>query len=322
MSFKHIKGQARPINILKGYIKSSTVAGAYLFIGPEGIGKSMSAHEFAKALNCQSEGSDSCGTCPSCVKIDKNQHPDMHFIDLADADAIKIEYIRGLKKEISLKPFEAKKKIFIINDAHNLTPEAANAILKILEEPPSDSLIILISSKPKLLFDTIVSRCKTIRFSPLSRQGLKEILKQDYNIDYMSAHFLAHFSGGSIGSALKLKDADMLREKNRIIDEFTLLRTNALESLSKQDRHVLSNQLNILVTWFRDIYLTKAGMPDSELINLDRKEQLLQLTSRYTFAELEGVLSAVSDSLLYLKQNVNVKLLLSNLKAQVWKEKS
>ena len=327
MPFKDIKGQDKPIQILKGYIKQSSVLGGYLFSGPEGIGKGLVAKTLAKAVNCQEDILDSCDRCASCLKIDKQQHPDVQYIsgsgslgiDNGASDAIKIENIRQLKKDISLKPYEAKKKVFIIDNAHNLTAEAAGAILKILEEPPGNSLMILISSRPTLLFKTIISRCKIIRFPPLPRVELKEILKKDYGLDHNLAHFLAYFCEGRIGSALRLKDADILTTKNRIIDQFIFLNKLSPENISAQNREDISKQFNILAAWFRDIYLIKIGLLHSELINLDRKTELLRSINRYTSFDLDEILNSISDSLLYLGQNINIKLLLSNLKAELWK---
>lgn len=319
MSFKNIKGQDKPIDMLKRCLKSSCASGAYLFMGAEGIGKYLTARTFAKAVNCLNEDDDSCDSCLSCLKIDKNQYPDIHLIELRDSDDIKIESIRQLKKDISLKPYAAKKKVFIINDAHNLTSEAQNALLKILEEPPPDSLIILISSKAALLFKTIISRCKLIRFYPLERQALGEILKKDCGFDDSRAHYLAYFSEGRIGCALRLKDTDIFSEKNRIIDEFSVFRKPVLDNAQKQTKQDLRIQLNVLARWFRDIYLLKIGIPYSEIINLDRKTELLSSVNRYSTFDLEEIMNSISDSALRLEQNINLKLLVSNLKLSLVK---
>lgn len=324
MSFKDIKGQDRAIEIVKERIKQKRLTGAYLFVGPEGVGKKLFAKTMAKVLNCEEEGIDSCDKCPSCVKIDKEEHCDFHTIAFSSAedasDAIKIEVIRQLQKNISLRSYEGKKKIFVINDAHKLTEEAANAFLKTLEEPPGDSLIILITSKPQLLFNTIVSRCQSLKFYSLSRPVMNEILRRDYLLESELAHFLSYFSEGRIGYALALKEADVLREKNKIIDEFFLSGKSSPRQLPITEKKQLQRYLNILTAWFRDIYLIKAGISYSELINLDRKEELLRMAGRYSFSDLSGVFNSISDSLLYLQQNVNIRLLLSNLKADLWKK--
>jgi len=324
MSFKDIKGQDRAIEAVKERLRQGRLNGAYLLSGPEGVGKKLFAKTMAKVLNCEEETVDSCDKCLSCVKIDKEQHCDFHTIAFSSGedapDAVKIEAIRQLQKEISLRSYEGKKKIFVINDAHKLTEEASNAFLKTLEEPPGDSLIVLISSKPQLLFDTIVSRCQVLKFYSLSRPAMNEILKRDYSVESGLAHFLAYFSEGRIGYALELKESDVLKEKNRIIDEFFLLRKPSAQQSSTVKKKQLQRYLNILAAWFRDIYLVKAGVPHSELINLDRREELLKISGKYTFEDLGGVFDSISASLLYLQQNVNIRLLLSNLKADIWKK--
>lgn len=139
MALKDILGQEKPIQRLKKYISTENFPGAYLFTGPEGIGKSLVALNFAKTVNCLEEKGDSCEKCISCLKMNKNNHPDLHIIDAVnntESSEIKIEYIRHLQEEIYLKPYEARKKVFIIHDAHNLTVDASNAFLKTLEEPP------------------------------------------------------------------------------------------------------------------------------------------------------------------------------------------
>lgn len=321
MSFQDIKGQDKAIGLLREFMKQGRLASSYLFLGPEGIGKNLTAKTFAKALNCENNLSDSCDRCSSCLKMEKLTHPDLHFISPSLSsntdkfEAIKIEDIRQLQRDINLKAYEAKKKIFIIDNAHNLTPEASNAMLKILEEPPPDSLIILISHKPSLLFKTIISRCQILKFYPLPREKLKEILKSNYGLDNHQAHFLAYFSEGRLGLALKLKDKDTLREKNRIIDEFGLYNRPHLEDSLTQSREELRRSLNLLSVWFRDIYLIKAGIPNSEIINLDRRTELIRLTKRYSFSDLDKILKSISDALLYLERNINIKLLYSWLLA-------
>ncbi|MBU1906318.1 MAG: DNA polymerase III subunit delta' [Candidatus Omnitrophica bacterium] len=318
MSFDAIKGQDRPVELLKDYIRQSSLGGGYLFVGPQGLGKRLIAVTLAKAVNCLNQTLDSCDTCASCAKIEAGQHPDVHMIE-ASGSEIKIEQIRELKKYISLKPYEGRTNVFIIDNAHNLNAESSNALLKILEEPPGNSLIILITDKTSLIFNTIVSRCKILKFSGLARLKLKAMLKKDYRINEQLAHFLAYFSEGRIGFALELKDKDILDKKNRIIDSFTQSQKSRMPNIALQNREEVKDQLNILATWFRDIYLIKTGMPYSEVINLDRKDDLLRLIHRFSFSELDRIFNLLSESVSYLDQNINVRLMLHNLGAQLWK---
>jgi len=218
---------------------------------------------------------------------------------------------------MSLKAYEGRTKVFIIDNAHKMTAEAQNALLKILEEPAKDSLIILVTDKPNLLFKTVLSRCKVLKFSPLRRQQLKRIFRDDYALDENTAHYLAYFSEGRLGCALRLKDADILREKNDVIDDFIFSRSLGLKKLPAQEREDLSRYLNILAAWFRDLYLLKSGLSGSELINCDRKPELSVQMGRLSIADLNRIIDSISEAVSYLERNINTKLLIYNLKARL-----
>jgi len=318
MSFKDIKGQERPISILKKYLESGRIPTAFLFLGPEGIGKAFVARTLAKALNCADGPLDPCDRCPSCLKIGKNGHPDFYILGdspdekKGDSSAVKIEQIRQLQNRINLKAYEAKSRVVIIDNAHNLTAESSNALLKVLEEPPPDTTFIIISSKPTLLFKTIISRCQLLRFSALSPAELESVLRKEFGLNSEEAHFLAYFCEGRLGCALKYKDEGIFREKNTIIDSFISADRPLPDYLGDKDTIRLS--LNLLAGWLRDIYLLKSGAADSGLINLDRKEQLVNSINRYNFGDLDNALRQVTNSSLYLEQNINSKLLLSCLR--------
>lgn len=314
MSFSAIKGQEGPIKVLKEDIKNSCLAGSYLFSGAAGTGKNLLAQTFAKAVNCLKGGPDSCDSCSSCLRMDKLQHPDLHIIDSGSSE-IKIEYIRQLKDQINLRPYEARKKVFIIKNAHNLNTASANALLKTLEEPALNSLIILLSEKPGVLLKTVISRCRLIKLHPLKRQKLEEVLQKEYHLDQGLAHYLAYFCEGRLGHALALKDTEILRDKNKVIDEYALSGNSDMESLLNKDN--LRDYLNILAGWFRDIYMAKIGIPYEQLINLDRKNELLNFMPRFSFSELDEIMDFITDSFFYLDHNVNVKLLQSNLREAI-----
>jgi DNA polymerase-3 subunit delta' len=252
------------------------------------------------------------------LKIENGQHPDVHIIT-GEGAQIKIEAIRQLQKDVSLKAYEGVFKVFIIDNAHTLSAEAANCLLKILEEPPKKSLIILITDKPNLLFKTIISRCKTLKFLPLKREALEAILKRDYKLDVQFAHFLAYFSEGRLGQALKLKDSGILAKKNNLIDKFVLASRPDIDSMAAQDKEDVRFSLNLLAAWFRDIYLLKAGLPEQEVINSDRREDLTRSARGFSFLDLEAIFTNISTAISYLEKNVNTRLLLFNLRMELWK---
>jgi DNA polymerase-3 subunit delta' len=298
------------------------------------VGKKLAAQTIAKALNCLSSESEPCENCHSCKKINSGQHPDIHIIDAdtpvddelkdsagesSGSEALKIGHVRQLQKSISLRPYEAKRKVFVIDNAHNLTAAASNALLKILEEPPKMSLIILITDKPGRLLKTVISRCKIVKFPALKRSELESILNRSYGLDSGYAHFLAYFCEGRIGKALSLKDSEILREKNTVIDNLALSPEMKIDGAGFKDREIVRGYLNILSTWFRDIYLIKSGMSAQEAVNLDRDRELSVWARKLDFMQLNSAIDAVTDSIMYLERNINTRLLLLNLGASLWK---
>jgi len=318
MRFGDLLGQDKPLSLIQDSIAKNRLSGGYIFSGPEGIGKKRAAKILAQALNCTAEAERPCGSCSSCLKTEKLQHPDLYIIEHEEAQ-IKIEDIREMQRQASLRPYEGEKKVFLIDNAHRLNPESANSLLKILEEPPASSLFILITHKPQAIFKTVLSRCKTIKFAPLARVRLENILIKNYAIDKSSAHFLAFYSEGRLGLALRLKDSLSLGEKNRIFDSFLFKEKPSDQHFAGQNKDQLRVFLNMLASWFRDIYILKAGANPDEIIHLDRRDDLSQAAERYSFSQLDDILGAISESLLYLDRNINAKLLLHNLGAQLWK---
>jgi DNA polymerase-3 subunit delta' len=265
---------------------------------------------------------DPCDTCLSCRKIENGLHPDVSVTSAGEKGAIKIEQVRELKRLVFLRPYEGRNKIFIINDAHQLTAEAQSALLKLLEEPPESSYFILVSAKPGLLFRTIISRCQCLKFRPLKRTELEALLRKEYSLGLEFAHYLAYFSEGRLGQALRLKqEPDLIGFKNRVIDSFTGARRGLdFQDRAWEDKEQFRRSLNILAGWLRDIYLVKANASSTELINLDRRQELLKASSRYSHSELERALAGISNSLLWLENNINLRLLALNLKAELWKK--
>ena len=317
MRFDEIIGQENALNIIRAHLKNNRFFGAYLFSGPEGTGKKMTARVASAALNCADPHNPPCGTCASCQKIRKEEHPDLHIIANGQSQ-VKSEDIREILRQANFRPFEGRSKVFIIDNAHKLNIEAANSLLKVLEEPPANVVIILVTHKPQNIIKTVLSRCKMVKFSSLPRARLEEVLIKNYAQDRLSAHFLAYYAEGRLGLALRLKDLPLLQEKNKICDN--LLSNRPLDrNIIGQNKEQLQGALNILASWFRDIYLIKAGLDEKESINADRKLDLIKAASQYSYKQLDEIIWSIGESALYLEKNVNSKLLIHNLGAQLWK---
>lgn len=317
--FNQIKGHSVQIKNLIADVNLGKLSSGYLFGGPSGIGKKLVALNFAKFISCENISGgrqDSCGGCQTCKKIDNGQHPDIFLVTADSAkeidamasskkeasSAIKIEQIKEIGKRSSFRPYEAKYKIFIIDEAEKMTQEASDALLKTLEEPPKDTIFILVSANEKMLAATIVSRCRRIKFNALSLEEMKEMLIADYRLDETKAHFLSCFSQGALANVLKIKDKDILTEKNSLIDDF--LR----KKIFFKDRFDAQYKLNLFLGWLRDLLLSRL-MQRPTLINIDREAELLKNKDKYTISELKSYINFISDALFYLERNINLRLL-------------
>jgi len=315
VSFRQIRGQKIPLKILLNSLNKGVLSPSYIFTGPEGIGKRTVALNFAKTVNClKVKEGDCCDHCLSCLKIQNFNHPDVHWIKKDESDSIKIETIRELQKNIYIKPWEAKRKVFIIEEADRLTPEAQNSLLKVLEEPPKENILILITSKPNLIFSTVISRCKRINFTALNSDFLKEILIKDFNLGDSEAHFLAYFSEGRLGRAIEFKDRDFFKQKNFIITNFLFRNLEAL--YDKEDFNLV---ISVLLSWFRDLLLLKRGISRFSLIHIDQRKRLLDCVDKYEITELEDIFKILKEAYLYKEFNVNLKLILNYIKVNLWK---
>ncbi len=226
--FENILGQQKIKKIISNQIRICKIAHAYIFIGQDGVGKRLIAVEFAKILNCDANDfiktdAGACGKCISCKKIEKNIHPDLHFIDFAKQaeleeevlekqKTLKIETIRYMQKEVATKVHEGKWKFFIIEPAEKMNAAAANAMLKTLEEPPENTIIILIAKHKETIPQTILSRSQMLFFQPLGQNEISSWLILNRSISTAKARSVAELSEGSLETAKKLVDKNEKEE--------------------------------------------------------------------------------------------------------------
>jgi DNA polymerase-3 subunit delta' len=323
VSLRDIKGQDRVLEFLKRSIERDTLAQAYIFAGPRGTGRFSTAIEFAKAVNCaQPSEHDACDTCARCTRIGKRSHPDLIVVMPADGGSgeVEIDMVRDLKYLVNLKPYEMRKKVCIIDGADMMNQEASNAILKTLEEPPQSCILILIVENVARMLPTISSRCQLVKFLPLAAEELEAVLVREYAMDRPKAHALAHFFSGKLGEAIRSKDGDLLRKKNRLIDDLL----NGL--LFDEERLIVSKEevswaLDVMLSWYRDLVMAKLGMESSMWMHVDREDLIARLASddRLAIDELIQATTEIMRTRLYLQSNVNPKLAWAVLGGKVGK---
>jgi DNA polymerase-3 subunit delta' len=311
------------LNRFSRLIKGGRLAHAYLLAGPKGIGKSETAFSVAKLVNCEKrimgESVGACEQCSSCIKMNSGNHPDVYRIDCGDAESIKITQIRELTSRLQMRAFEAATKICIIRDIENLTAESSNALLKTLEEPSKETLMILTTSIPEDNLKTVVSRCHVMKFYPSSVPVVRAHLIKDDGLDAKSAQFLAQFSQGCIGKARELNDDGFMKVKNDVINNLVFTQ-NSDTYLKKvlADKAQTQTALAVLLSWFRDLLVLKSGGKQDQMVHLDRYDELLTLEKKYTFAKIDGIIEELVASLALLGENLNIKIPFILLREKIW----
>lgn len=308
-----IKGQDNALRYLNSSIEKGSLAASYLFAGPRGVGRALCARTFIKALVCshtRSGEADKCA-CPSCARIDSFEHPDVRWIIPERNKKIKIEDIRAVKALLNLKPFEAPLSVAVIEDAHMMTVEASNALLKVLEEPPGEAMIILISDKKELLLPTVISRCSQVRFMPLSVSLTRDIIIKTSGMDTKTADFLAFFSQGSPGLALEMAHRGLLERKDKLAGMISALSSGDspfYPDLDGRDRDGLIEDIDTLIMLLRDVVFEKEGMGDMALDGASTERFGGGIMPDKGTGGIYRIVAGLVDMKLAIAGNVNPKL--------------
>lgn len=325
MPFRDVIGQARAVGFLQRALMTGRIAHAYLFNGPSGVGKRTAALAFAQALDCEQitlhpesphasrlTPSDGCGECRSCRHIASGQHPDVQVIE-PDGAILKIEQIRTLEADAALVPYEARWKVFILAGAERMNEQAANALLKTLEEPAKDTVFILLTGTVAALPSTIASRCQTVTFIPLPH-GQIEVLLRERGMEASQARLIASLSRGSIERAFSSEVASLPETRDLFLDAIgrglrqgPAALIELAEKLAK-DREKLQHQLEILSAWLRDLMVAKASGRTDWLVNDDRGETVARLARDVPMNALLDGLRAVHTAMDNLVRNANPRL--------------
>ncbi|MBU0484866.1 MAG: DNA polymerase III subunit delta' [Proteobacteria bacterium] len=313
LSFDSLIGQDKAKKLLKNAVTNHKISHAYLFKGPTGVGKKSLAKIFAAYINCSSPIAKTgpCNNCPSCRKFQTDNHPDFIIIE-PDGVSIKISQVRELKHSLNFPPYEAAYRVVLLPDIQAMRREAANSLLKTLEEPPPNTILILCADEASNILPTINSRCQIIPFFPLPYEQVAQLLAQD-GISPVEADTLAAISEGSIGRARLLASNELLSLRREIIEN--LLQTNlnnpesteiviALAEKSGKLKEDLSELLDLLKIWLRDLVVTVNARPDKTL-SRDLASALQFAKNRWTLPEIYHRLEQIDRAKRQLNRNCN-----------------
>jgi len=316
------------VKLLEKSLLQARLSHAYLFTGPPRIGKTTLALNLAQALNCTGEDRP-CGECLSCYKISQGVHPDVRIVDLAYqkglleerevSTALGVDTIRSIQSDAALMPFEGRWKVFIIPQAEDMTPGAANSLLKTLEEPPPHVVLLLTALHTDILFPTIVSRCQVFNLRPLSIDLIRQALERRWGLEGERAHLIAALSAGRIGWAVEAAQNEALvKERNERLDELLFLPgARRLERLSFAQRWGSQPErakeiLTLWLGWWRDLLLAKEGCLD-KTENIERRNSLVEEAQKHELGEIKQFIFSIRKALQQLESNVNPRLALEVL---------
>lgn len=317
MGFNDIIGQQIQLAILRGALSNSRLHHAYLLLGPEGVGKHLVAIGLAKALHCDELKNDFCGSCVNCRRIEDGNHPDVRVIEpLAGKKEISIQQIRDLERELRYHSFSGKRKIAIIDPATLLNLSSQNALLKTLEEPPQDCLIILIAPNAGGLLPTLRSRCLCLFFAPLSRQEIAGYLQTHQGMSGADAEFVAALGMGSIGAALALDKTELMEKRKIWTAMLGALKTNdyhgamaAAEALAASRDEALSF-LKWAEAWYRDLLHYNVAEDTDELVNLDMHTHIEQQSARLGVEPALSAIARTTSAAARIQRNLNRRMVL------------
>jgi DNA polymerase-3 subunit delta' len=298
MPLSELVGNASVVSRLARGIRSGRLPPSLLFSGPAGVGKLRAALSLAQALNCPQGGGDACGTCSTCVRIERDEHPDVRVIrPEGRGGQIRVEGVREAMGQIPFRPFEGRRRVVILADAERMNPTTGNSILKVLEEPPPWATIVLVTSNETAILPTILSRCQIFRFSPLAPEELRELLVGSHAIPSEKAALLAAVSGGGLARALELEDEPLAELRQQALRIAGVVAEGGLEqdlvpwadALSKEPR--LTLVLELLLTVLRDLAASRGGAAvfhrdiEPEIARLSQKAELAAWLASYAVAE-------------------------------------
>ena len=305
------------VDILREHVAKGRLRHAYLFTGPQGVGRRTLALRLAQAINCPQPPApgEPCRACRTCTQIERMQHPDLSIVQAeAEGGTLKVEQVRELQRSLALTPYAARYRVAILLRFEEAHPSAANALLKTLEEPAPQVVMIVTAESAEALLPTIVSRCEVLCLRPSPLEQVSQGLQAHWSLTPERASFLAHISGGRVGYALRLSEAPerLVQRQAWLDDHRRLLAASRVERFAYadgiyKDKDALRQALNTWLSLWRDVLLRAAGASASP-INVDREDDIHALVGRVNLQDALRIVAGIERTQDLLDRNVNARL--------------
>jgi DNA polymerase-3 subunit delta' len=321
-----VYGHDHAIRLLKEHTKPEKLSHAYLFTGPQGIGKRTLALEFIKALNCLHPDAPGvpCGKCTPCQQIGRMAYADLSVVAPTEGHKdIRIEQVRELLRTINLAPFQSQYRAALFLDFQKITTGASNALLKTLEEPPPKAVLILTADASESLLPTIVSRCEVVRLRPLPVDKAETYLVEQKGLAPVDAKLLAHVTSGRLGATMRLyEDPQALKLRAQLLDDIADLlpasrrtRFAYVDTQMKRGRSGRDNMFEMISLWltfWRDVGICVSGA-EMPLVNIDKEALIRTTAGKVKLSQVQKIMASLEEGLKSLDVYVNSRLLAENL---------
>ena len=311
--FRDIIGHEEIIEHMRAALKSKKISHAYIFEGPNGSGKNLLAKTYAKALQCEAGYGDSCGMCPSCIRMDSGNQPDVKWIIHEKPASIGVEDVRTqVNNDIQIKPYSSKYKIYIIDEAEKMTVQAQNALLKTIEEPPAYGIIMLLTNNNEAMLPTIRSRCITFHLKPVRQSQIETFLEEKYSIPDYKARICAAFSQGVVGRAVDMAASEhftelqqeILKIVKRIHEMEVYEIVEAIKKISAYKADII-DIIDMMMVWYRDVLMFKVTKNANLIVYKDEYRSLSEQASKTSYEGLDKIIKALEKAKVRLNANVN-----------------
>jgi DNA polymerase-3 subunit delta' len=320
MGFSEIIGHKKQLDTLRQGLQNGRLHHAYLFVGPDGIGKKTIALGLAQAILCAQSDGDFCGACAACRGIQKGNHADVRLVEpVSGKKEISIQQVRELEKELSLRSFSGRKKIAIIDPATAMNWSAQNALLKTLEEPPQDCILILIAANAGELLPTVRSRAFRLSFAALPRQTIVDYLISKKGKSKEQAQCVAALTMGSLGAARKIEKEKWSEKRHEWMDMLSSLTPGDYRAALAAAEALAANRdetlrfLEWAGIWYRDLLTFRVARSLDEIVNLDMLPQIEQQSSRIEEDHLFVLLAKTAEASRRIQRNINRRMVIEDL---------